>query len=162
MEPLFWFPDSPVTIPATFSFSEQERPYGPRTPSRSYCSFCTRDDIRCSFNHDSKDANGKKPDVPERFIDTFEDLLCHINFLPSRVPVTIVWNWHSPRFDSTCEDQEYKLFAELLLDLPFRYGSLTVMHTSCRPWIGSDRIPTFAVPGLEFFASTGKDRFNSE
>ena len=38
----------------------------------------------------SQDGNGKKPDVPEKFIVVFEDLPCHINFLPSRVPVTIV------------------------------------------------------------------------
>ena len=107
----------------------------------------------------------KKQDVPEKFIVVFEDLPCHINFLPSRVPVTIVWNWHLPRFDLTREDQEYKVFAELPLDLynlPFRYGSLTVIHTSFRPWIGSVRMPTFEVPGLEFVVSTGKDIFKSD
>ena len=91
-DPLLWFPESlsPVGIPVTFCFSEQERLYGLRYVNRSFWSSCTRDDIRCSFNHDSKDANDKKPDVPEKFIDVFEDLLCHINFLPPRVPVTIV------------------------------------------------------------------------
>ena len=119
-------------------------------------------DIRYSFNHGSKDANGKKPDVPERFIDAFDDLLVHINFLPPRVPVTIVWNWHLPRFDSTLEDQEFKAFADLPLDLPFRYGSLTAMRTSFRPWIGSDVMRAFDIPGMEFFAVTGPDQFNSE
>ena len=130
--------------------------------NRSFWSFCTRDDIRCSFNHGNKNTNDKKTDVPEKFIDAFEDFPDHINFLPPRVPVTIVWNWHLPRFDLTREDQEYKAFAELPLDLPFRYGSLTVMRTSFRPWIGSDSMPTFAVPGLEFVAITGEDIFISE
>ncbi len=172
MEQIFWFPESPspVGIPATLSFSEQERIYGPWTVNRSYWSFCSKNDIRCSFNHDSKDANDKKPGVPERFIDSFEDILCHINFLSPRVPVTIVWNWHLPRFDSTidiyhvsilistCEDQEYKAFAELSLDLPFRYGSLTVMLTSCRPWIGLDVMCAFSTPGMEFFTVTEPDK----
>ena len=163
-DPLFWFPESlsPVGIPVTFSFSEQEQLYGLRYVNRSFWSSCTRDDIRYSFNHVSKDANGKKPDVPEKFIDVFEDLLRHINFLPPRVPFTIVRNWHVPRFDLTRADQEYKTLAELTLDLPFRYGSLTDMFTSFRAWIGSDRLPTFQVPGLEFVTSTGKDIFKLE
>ena len=125
--------------------------------NRSYWSFCTRDDIRCSFNHGRKDGNGKKPDVPEKFLDAFEDLLRHINFLLPRVPVTIVWHWHLPRFDLTREDQEYKVFADLPSDLTFRYSSLTALRTYFRPWIGSERMPTFDIPGLEFFAITGKD-----
>ena len=146
MEELFWYPHRSVGIPSTFvkPLSEQERLYGRQTSSRSYWSFCTKDDIRCSFNHGSKDANGKKPDVLERFINAFHDLLVHINFLPPRVPVTIVWNWHLPRFDSTCEDQKYKVFVDLLLDLPFRYGSLTSMDTSGRTWVGSDVMRTLA------------------
>ena len=164
MEDLFWYPDSSAGIPATFAnpLSEQERLYSRQTSNRSYWSFCTKDNIRYSFNHGSKDANGKKPDVPERFIDAFEDLVAHINFLTPRVPVVIVWNWHLPRFDSTCGDQEFKDFSDLPSDLPFRYGSLTALRTSFRPWIGSDRMPAFDIPGMEFCATTGKNRFNSE
>jgi hypothetical protein len=60
--------------------------------------------------------------------------------------------------DTVCGDTGnilHKAFAELPLDLPFRYGSLTVMTTSFRSWIGSDRMTTFQVPGLEFVVSTG-------
>ena len=53
-------------------------------------------------------------------------------------------------------------FADLPADLPFRYGSLTTLRTSFRSWIGSDRMSTFGVPGLEFFSSTGPDQFRSE
>ena len=122
MEEFVWYPVNSAGIPATFAkpLSEQELIYGRQTASRSYWSFCTKDDIRCSFNLDRKDGNGKKPDVPERFIDSFEDLGTHINFLPPRVPVTIVWNWHLPCFGSTREDQEFKVFSDLTSDLPFR------------------------------------------
>ena len=164
MEELFWYPHRSVGIPSTFvkPLSEQERLYGRQTSSRSYWSFCTKDDIRYSFNHVSKDVNDKKPDLPERFVDVFHDLQVHINFFPSHVPVTIVWNWYLPCFDSTREDQEFKDFSDLPSDLPFRYGSLTALRTSFRPWIGSDRMSSFDIPGLEFFVTTGKNRFNSE
>ena len=64
--------------------------------------------------------------------------------------------------DSTREDQEFKVFSDLLSDLPFRYGSLTVLCTSFRFCIGSDSMPVFDIPGLEFCDTTGKNRFNSE
>ncbi len=159
MEEFLWYPDSSAGIPATFAnpLSEQERLYGQQTASRSYWSFLTKDDIRCAFNHGRKDANGKEIYVPERFTDAFDDLVVHINFLPPRVPVTIVWNWHLPRLDSMREDQESMASADLPSDLTFRYGSLTALRTYFGPWIGSERMPTFDIPGLEFFAITGKD-----
>ena len=46
--------------------------------------------------------------VFQRDSQTSDDLVVHINFLPSRVPVTIGWNKHLPHFDSTREDQEFK------------------------------------------------------
>ena len=96
----------PVTFPKPLS--EEERLYGRQTVIRSSWSFCTKADIRSVFNHDRKDANGKVIYVPERFTDVFDDLVVHINFLSPRVPVTIVWNWHLPRFDSTRDDQEFQ------------------------------------------------------
>jgi hypothetical protein len=85
-----------------------------------------------------------------------------MNFLPPRVPVTIVWNKHLPQFDSTREDQEFKAFADLPSDLPFRYGSLTALRTSFRPWLGSAGMPAFVISGLEFFAITRMAKFNSQ
>ena len=111
-------------------------------------------------NHDalifSKDADGKRLHVPERFTEAFDDLVVHINYLPPRVPMPIVWNKHLSHFDSTREHQFYQAFAFLTSDLPFNYGSLTAWRTSFRPWLGSTYMPAFDVPGLEFFATTGE------
>ena len=100
-------------------------------------------------------ADGKRLHVPERFTNDFEDLVAHINYMPPLVPITITWNKHLPHFDSTREDQEYKVFADLPSDLPFNYGSLTALRTSFWPLIGSTNMPAFAVPGLQFFAIRG-------
>ena len=163
MEVIIWYQDSPVGIPATFANPLTEQGlYGLQTSSRSYWSFCTKNDIRCAFNHDSKDVNGKRLHVPEIFTNVVDDLVSNINFLSTRVPVTIVWNEHLPHFDSTCEDQEFKSFTVLPSDPPFSYGSLTALRTSFRPWLGSFALPAFDIPGLEFFAITGTDKFNSE
>ena len=112
MVEIIWYPDIHVGIPATFAntLTEQERLYGLWTSSRSYWSFCTKNDIRCAFNHGRKDADGKMLHVPEIFTDVFDDLVAHINYLPPRVPITIVWNKHLPHFDSTCEHQVYEAF----------------------------------------------------
>ena len=82
--------------------------------------------------------------------------------MPPRFPITIVWNRHLLYFDSTREDQEFKAFAVLPSDLPFSYGSLTILCTSFRTWIGSYAMFVFDIPGLEFFAITRTDKFNSE
>ena len=82
--------------------------------------------------------------------------------MPSHLPVTIVWNQHLPHFDSTREDQEFKVFADLPSYLPFNYGSLTALRTSFRHLLVSSGMPVFDIPGLEFFAITGKYKFNSE
>ena len=136
MEEMIWYPKNPVGIPSTFanSLTEQERLYGLWTSSRSCWCFCTKNDIRYAFNHDRKDVNGKRVLVPEIFTVAFDDLVVHIKFLPSRVPVTIVWNKHLPHFNSTCAQQGYKSFAVLPSDLPFDCGSLTVRRKSFRPW----------------------------
>ena len=122
-KPVVFLPYVVGDIPATFAnpLSEQERLYGLRTSSRSYWSFGTKNDIRCAFNHGSKDADGKRLHVPERFTDAFDDLVAHRNYLPPRVPITIVWNKHLPNFDSTREHQVYEAFAVLPSDLPFTY-----------------------------------------
>ena len=114
-----------------------------------------KNDIRYVFNHDRKDTDDKRLHVPERFTDVFDNLETHINYLPTRVPITIVWNKHLPHFDSTCEHQVYETFVVFPCDLSFNYGSLTVWCTSFRPWLGSTSMSTFDVPGLEFLQLRG-------
>ncbi len=133
------------------TLTEQDRIYGQWTSIRSWWSFCTKNG---PFGHDIKGTDGKRLHVPETFTDAFEHLVTHINFMPSRFPITIVWNKHLPHFDSTREQQVFKSFSSLSSDLPFDYGSLTVCHTSFRSWFGSTSMTVFDVPGLEFFATT--------
>ena len=61
----------PVGIPVAFvnTLTEQERVYGLWTSNRSYSSFCTKNDIRYDFKHDSKGTDDKELHVPERFTD---------------------------------------------------------------------------------------------
>ena len=56
MAEIVWNPDCPVGIPATFvnTLTEQDRLYGLRASSRSFWSFCTKNDIRGAFQHGSK------------------------------------------------------------------------------------------------------------
>jgi hypothetical protein len=161
---IVWNPDCPVGIPATFvdDLTEQDQLYGSRTSSRSFWSFCTKNDIRHTFKHVSEGEDGKRLHVPEAFTDVFEDLVVNINVMPPLFPITIVWNRHLPHFDSTREDQEFKGFVVLPSDLPFIYGSLTALCTSFRTWFGSYEMFAFDIPGLEFYAITGTDKFKSE
>ena len=77
-------------------------------------------------------------------------------------PVTIVWNKNLPHFDSTCEQQVFKVFVVLPSDFPFEYGSLTVRRESFRPWFGPTNMSVFDVPGLEFFDTTGEYQDETE
>ena len=88
-------------------------------------------------------------------------LLINITIMMSRTPITIMWNKHLPCFDSTFEDQEFKVFTVFPDDLPYNYGSLTAIHTSFRPWIGRTQY-TLDVPGLEFFSTTGEYKEETE
>ncbi len=164
MSEIVWNPDCPVGIPATVvnTLTKQDQFYGSQTSSRSFWSFYTKNDILNAFIHDSNGADDKRIHVPETFTDTFEDLMVSINVMSPRFPITIVWNRHLPHFDSTREDQDIKTFPVLPSDLPFSYGSLTDLSTSFRSWLGSYVMFTFDIPGLEFFAITGTDKFNSE
>ena len=160
MTELIWNPECPVAIPAACvaAFTEHDVPYGMRNTSRSYRSFCTKKDIRRAF---SKTEEGKHIYVPEDFIEAFEYLVINMNIMPPRTPITVMWNKHLPRFDSTLQDQDFKAFTSFPDDLPLNYGSLTAMRTSFRPWVGRSGA-ALEVPGLEFFATTGEYKDEQE
>jgi hypothetical protein len=96
------------------------------------------------------------------FVDAFTDLLFDINASPPGTPITVEWNSNRPRYDSTCDTQVFKAFTDLPKDLPFVYGSLTVSRTSFRPWLGPKNTAAFHVPGMEFFATTGEYKNETE
>ena len=100
--------------------------------------------------------------APNGFVDAFTDLLFDINACPPGTPITVEWNPNLPRYDSTYDTQVFKAFSDLPKDLPFVYGSLTVSRTSFRPWLGPTNTAAFHVPGMEFFATTGEYKNESE
>jgi hypothetical protein len=96
------------------------------------------------------------------FVDAFMDLVLYINTCPPGTPITVEWNKNLPRYVSTGESQVFKAFTDLPNDLPFAYGSLTASRTSLRPWLGPKNTSAFHVPGMEFFATTGEYKNETE
>ncbi len=82
------------------------------------------------------------------------DLLIYINTCPPGTPIN-EWNKNRPCYVLTGGTQGYKTFTDLPKDLPCAYGSLTVSRKSFRSWLGPKNTSTFHVPGMEFFATTG-------
>jgi len=104
-----------------------------------------------------------KTKVPlDGFVDVFMDLLFYINTYTSGTPITVEWNKNLPCYDSTCDTQVLKAFTDLPKDLPFVYGSLTAARTSFRPWLGPKNTSAFHVPGMEFFATAGEYKNETE
>ena len=100
--------------------------------------------------------------APNGFMDAFSDLLFDINTCPPGTPITVEWDPNLPRYDSTCDTKVFKAFTDLPKDLPFVYGSLTASRTSFRPWLGPKNTAAFHVPGMEFFATTGEYKNETE
>jgi len=95
-------------------------------------------------------------------MDAFTDLLLDINECPPGTPITVEWNSNLPHYDSTRDTQVFKAFTDLPKDLASVYGSLTVSRSSFRPWIGPKNSAAFLVPGMEFFATTGEYKNETE
>ena len=147
-----------------------------RNASKSFWSFLDSSDIQQAFTDVTWDQEKVSWDslasffsekrvkvVPsDVFVDAFMDLVLHINTCPPGTPITVEWNPNLPRYDSTCDTQRFKAFTDLPKDLPFVYGSLTVSRTSFRPWLGPKNTAAFHVPGMEFFATTGEYKNETE
>ena len=95
-------------------------------------------------------------------MDAFTDLLLDINECPPGTPITVEWNSNLTHYDSTRDTQVFKAFTDLPKDLAFVYGSLTVSRSSFRPWLGPKNSVAFLVPGMEFFATTGEYKNETE
>ncbi len=142
-----------------------------RTMSKSCWSFVNSLDIQKAFptaftdvtcdrdSWDSLDSFFSEcvKEVPsDGFVDAFMDLVLYINTCPPGTPITVEWNKNLPRYVSTGESQVFKAFTDLPNDLPFAYGSLTASRSSFRPWLGPNNTSAFHIPGMEFFATTGE------
>jgi hypothetical protein len=133
--------------------------HGPlRTLSKSCWSFPNSPDIRTAFtgwilNTDDETYDLKEPS--DGFVDAFIDLMIYINTFPPGTPVNVEWNKNLPYYVLTGDNQRCKSFTDLPKDFPFAYGSLTASRKSFRPCLGPKNTPVFHVPGLEFFATSG-------
>ncbi len=136
-----------------------------RNASKSFWSFLDSPDIQQAFTDVTWDRDRleyKKVVPSDGFVDAFMDLVLYINTCPPGTPITVEWNKNLPRFVSTGESQAFRAFAELPKDLPLVYGSLTASRTSFRPWLGPKNTSAFHVPGMEFFATTGEYKNETE
>jgi hypothetical protein len=146
-----------------------------RNASKSFWSFLDSSDIQQAFTDVTWDQEKVSWDslasffservkvVPsDGFVDAFMDLVLYINTCPPGTPITVEWNKNLPCYVSTGESQAFRAFAELPKDLPFVYGSLTASRTSFRPWLGPINTAAFHVPGMEFFATTGEYKNETE
>ena len=115
-------------IPGTFvnTLTEQDRIYKQRTSSRSFWSFCTKNDIRDAFEHDSKGADDQRLHVPEAFTDVFlgDSHKFHQCLLVSPLLLCGIRIYHTSIRHSG-EQQVFNSFVSLPSGLPLTYGSLT-------------------------------------
>jgi hypothetical protein len=105
------------------------------------------------LNTDDETYDLKEPS--DGFVDAFIDLMIYINTFPPGTPVNVEWNKNLPYYVLTGDNQRCKSFTDLPKDFPFAYGSLTASRKSFRPCLGPKNTPVFHVPGLEFFATSG-------
>jgi hypothetical protein len=136
--------------------------------SKSFWSFLDSPDIQQAFTFTAWDWTPESTGYPETkvasddFVDAFMDLLLYINTCPPGTQVTVEWNKTLPRYVSNGESQVFKAFTDLPRELPFAYGSLTASRTSLRSWLGPKNTFAFHVPGMEFFATTGECKNETE
>ena len=94
------------------------------TSSRSCWSFFNKTtDIQyvfADFTWDEINKESQKTEPPNGFLDVFMDLIVRINTVPPHTPITVVWNQHLPCYDSTFDNQEFKVFTWLSPDLTFK------------------------------------------
>ena len=139
-----------------------------RSVSKSFWSFLDIPDIQQAFTFTAGDWTPESTGYPgtkvpsDGFVDAFMDLVSYINTCPPGTQVTVEWNKNLPRYVSNGESQVFKAFSDLPRDLPFAYGSLTASRTSLRPWLGPKNTSAFHVPGMEFFATTGEYKNETE
>jgi hypothetical protein len=139
-----------------------------RSVSKSFWSFLNSPDIQQAFTFTTGDWTPESTGSPgskvrsDGFVDAFMDLVSYINTCPPGTQVTVEWNKNLPRYVSNGESQVFKAFTDLPRDLPFAYGSLTASRTTLRPWLGPKNTSAFHVPGMEFFATTGEYKNETE
>ena len=117
-------------------------------PNRSFWSFLSKISIQRAF-----------PYAPKAYVEAMYALAIQINAAPPRTPITVVWNTVLPHFDSTSDpyqDECHLVAFSSALFSPEEYGSFTAWRIDTRPWVGTEDMIVYAVPGMAFFAMTGE------
>ena len=86
-------------------------------------------------------------------------LAIEINAAPPRTPITVVWNTDLPHYDSTRDSYQDERHLVAFSSAPFspdEYGSFTAWRTDTRPWVGTEDMIAYEVPGMVFFTKTGE------
>ena len=86
-------------------------------------------------------------------------LAIEINAAPPRTPITVVWDTDLPHYDSTrdpYQDERHLVTFSFAPFSPHEYGSFTAWRTDTRPWVGTEDMIAYEVPGMVFFAKTGE------
>ena len=116
--------------------------------NRSFWSFISKISIQRAFVY-----------APKAFVEAMYALAIEINAAPPCTPITVVWDTDLPHFDSTGDSyqDERHLVAFSSADFaPDEYGSFTAWRTDTRPWVGTEDMIAYQVPGMVFFAITGE------
>ena len=86
-------------------------------------------------------------------------LAIEINAAPPRTPITVVWDTDMPHYDSTrdsYQDERHLVAFSSAPSSPDEYGSFTAWRTDTRPWVGTEDMIAYQVPGMVFFVITGE------
>jgi hypothetical protein len=97
--------------------------------------------------------------APEAFVEAMYALVIEINAAPPRTPITVVCDTDLPHYDSTrdpYQDERHLVSFSIAPFSPHEYGSFTACRIDTRPWVGTEDMIAYKVPGMVFFANTGE------
>ncbi len=80
-------------------------------------------------------------------------LAIEINAAPPRTPITVVWDTDLPHYDSTrdpYQDERHLVTFSFAPFSPHEYGSFTALRTDTRPWVATEDMIAYEVPGMVF------------
>ena len=73
--------------------------------------------------------------------------------------ITLVWDTDLPHYDSTrdpYQDERHLVTFSFAPFSPHEYGLFTAWRTDTRPWVATEDMIAYEVPGMVFFAMTGE------
>jgi hypothetical protein len=110
--------------------------------NRSFWSFISKISIQRAFFN-----------PPKAFVEAMYALAIEINAAPPRTPITVVWDTDLSHYDSTRGSYQDERHLVVFSSVPFspdEYGSFTAWRTDTRPWVGTEDMIAYEVPGMVF------------